>query len=410
MPLVHVHGIGNREREESGRASVRDVLYRRYVLASLGCAPDTPVSSPWWGGHDAKPAWDWASLDTGQAERLGGHEAVSEARAMAADLAEAAGSTEGTALLTAAHTSLQWSIDSLCAALADAEDADWEGAATFCGLATEYWATMTKAGERTDGVTAFAWLDDVADDTEFLERLGAEAAAWRARTGTSSAGLEPRSARERFGASPRTVPRAVAKAAHRINRWAAAGVTRPLAAGVRATVTRGTALLLGDIVSLFNSRERATGGPVVELVRDALDAAAELADRRHEPLVVVAHSMGGNIVYDILSHDRRELRVELLVTVGSQVGLFEELKLFRASDPDVPERRHGPLRVPALTNVGRWINVLDRADPLAFAASPVFDGAEDLVFGTGAWWAHGAYTTCPQFHYRLAARVGGEVV
>ncbi|MFD4344014.1 hypothetical protein ACFWQ6_03840 [Streptomyces coelicoflavus] len=410
MPLVHVHGIGNREREDSGRASVRNALYRRYVLASIGCAPDTPVVSPWWGGLVAKPAWDWASLDIGQVERLGGHEDVSEAHAMAADLAAVTGSAEGTALLTAAHTSLQWSIDSLCATLADAEDADWEGAATFCGLATDYWAAMTKAGQRTDGVTAFEWLDDMADDTEFLERLGAEATAWRARTRTSSEGLELRLTRETFGASSRTVPRAVAKAAQRINRWAAAGVSRPLAAGLRATATRGTALLLGDIVSLFTSRERATGGPVVELVRDAMDAAAELADRRNEPLVVVAHSMGGNIVYDILSHDRRELRVELLVTVGSQVGLFEELKLFRSSDPDVPERRHGPLRVPALTNVGRWINVLDRADPLAFAAAPVFDGAEDLVYGTGAWWAHGAYTRCPQFHYRLAARVGDEVV
>ncbi|XUZ28780.1 hypothetical protein ACQVDT_29495 [Streptomyces sp. RMIT01] len=409
MPLVHVHGIGNREREDSGRASVRDALYRRYVLASLRCAPDTPIASPWWGELVAEPAWDWASLDTGQAERLGGHEPVSEARSMAADLAAAAGSTEGTALLTAAHTSLQWSIDSLCTALAEAEDGDWE-AATFCGLATEYWAATTKAGEHTDGVTAFAWLDDVADDTEFLERLGEEAAAWRARTGTPSKGPVPRSARERFGTSPRTVPRAVAKAAHRINRWAAGGITRPLAAGARATATKGTALLLGDIVSLFTSRNRASGGPVVELVRDALDAAAEVADRRQEPLVVVAHSMGGNIVYDILSHDRRGLRVDLLVTVGSQVGLFEELKLFRSSDPAVPDRHRGPLRVPAITNVGRWINVFDRADPLAFAASPVFDGAEDLVFGTGAWWAHGAYTTCPQFHYRLAARVGGETV
>lgn len=409
MPLVHVHGIGNREREDSGRAAMRDALYRRYVLASLGCAPDTPIASPWWGGLVAEPAWDWASVDTAQAERLGGHEPVSGARAMAVDLA-AAGSTEGTALLTAARTSLQWSIDSLCAALADAEDADWEGAATFCGLATEYWAAMTKAGERTDGARAFAWLDDVANDTEFLERLGEEAAAWRARTRTSLKRPARPSARERFGASPRTVPRAVAKAAHRINRWAAAGVTRPLTAGVRATVTKGTALLLGDIVSLFTSRDRASGGPVVELVRDALDAAAELADRRQEPLVVVAHSMGGNIVYDILSHDRRGLRVDLLVTVGSQVGLFEELKLFRSSDPAVPDRCHGPLRVPALTNVDRWINILDRADPLAFAASPVFDSAEDLVFGTGAWWAHGAYTTCPQFHYRLAARVRDEAV
>jgi hypothetical protein len=48
---------------------------------------------------------------------------------------------------------------------------------------------------------------------------------------------------------------------------------------------------------------------------------------------------------------------------------------------------------------------MDRSDPLAFAASPVFAGAEDLVFCTGAWWAHTGYLTSCDFHARLARRV-----
>ncbi|MFE3495063.1 hypothetical protein ACFXOS_18660 [Streptomyces sp. NPDC059175] len=153
----------------------------------------------------------------------------------------------------------------------------------------------------------------------------------------------------------------------------------------------------------FAQRDAAEAGAIVALVVEDLEKASRHAVEHGEPLIVVAHSMGGNIVHDVLSHYRPDLRVDLLVTAGTQVGLFEELKLFRSSAPSLTCAGGG--KVPPLPNVGRWINVVDPADPLAFAAAPVFAGAEDLRFDTGAWWAHGGYITSPYFHHRVGVCV-----
>jgi pimeloyl-ACP methyl ester carboxylesterase len=136
----------------------------------------------------------------------------------------------------------------------------------------------------------------------------------------------------------------------------------------------------------------------VSLVSGDLELAA-----RDGPLVVVAHSMGGNIAYDILSHFRPDLHIDTLVTVGTQVGLFEELKLFASSNRDLPTP--AVPRLPALPNVDRWINVVDRGDVLAYRADPIFDGVDDYEYPSDAPWAHGAYFRQPNFHERLASRV-----
>lgn len=96
------------------------------------------------------------------------------------------------------------------------------------------------------------------------------------------------------------------------------------------------------------------------------------------------------------------------MTAGTQVGMFEEQKLFLASDPGLPHA--GCPKVPALANVRRWINTVDPGDPVGFLAAPVFEGAEDFVFSSGAWWAHSGYLRSSAFHTRLAARVSGSPV
>jgi hypothetical protein len=117
--------------------------------------------------------------------------------------------------------------------------------------------------------------------------------------------------------------------------------------------------------------------------------------------------MGGNIVYDILTHFRTDLHVELLVTVGSQVGLFEELGLFPASDPTLPTAETP--RVPAVSSIHRWINVIDPADVLAYSAEPIFEGAVDIRYKSDAVWAHSAYFRQPHFHDWLATQAQSAV-
>jgi hypothetical protein len=99
--------------------------------------------------------------------------------------------------------------------------------------------------------------------------------------------------------------------------------------------------------------------------------------------------MGGNIVYDLLTSTKGDQNVDVLVTVGSQVAVMEEMKLFTCSDPNVPNAVTKKVARP--TNVKRWINVFDSRDILDFAAARVFDGVEDCHFATGHAWAHGGY-------------------
>jgi len=76
------------------------------------------------------------------------------------------------------------------------------------------------------------------------------------------------------------------------------------------------------------------------------------------PVVIVAHSQGSMIAYDVLRRLRgARLEVPLLVTLGSPLGLAE---VQRALCRFARTRR---LRVPPC--VGRWINVADRLDVVA---------------------------------------------
>jgi hypothetical protein len=149
----------------------------------------------------------------------------------------------------------------------------------------------------------------------------------------------------------------------------------------------------GDVFEYLLRRGNAQSpGPIVRTVLASIDAA--LARRPDEPLIVITHSMGGNIFYDILTHYRPNLEAEVWVSVGGQVGLFEEMKLFHESDLSIKTPRK-------IDQLGRrvrcWLNVYDPADPAAFLAAPVFQNVKDIPFSTGA----GDYHTHLNYFKRL---------
>ncbi|MEU0929962.1 lipase family protein [Streptomyces malaysiensis] len=406
MALVHVHGIGNRGAEDERRVALRDSWFRLALMPAAGCrSPEAPILNPHWGALLPSPAWNWASLYVDGVESLGDDGSVvdeSVAEMVDGVVAVTPDVAEGRLLVTAARTSLLWAVELLAAASVEVRWAEERDATVaFCARAVAYWAWKTDDGRRGDGVRFFGWLDEVEADVDFLDRLDEELHAWHNEVEDDGGRKDVPDEWERFGAV--SVPRPARAAVRRIN----AALAKTVAGGVMAVSRRFTpksALLFADVAGYLAARggvERS--GPVVDLVGKALDDAAGAAQASGDPLVVVAHSMGGNIVYDILSFHRPDVRIDLLVTVGTQVGLFEELKLFAASDPAVPSPQVA--KVPALPNVTRWINVVDVRDPLAFAAGSVFAGAEDLVFDSGALLPHGAYLTSPDFHRRLARRV-----
>jgi subtilisin family serine protease len=75
------------------------------------------------------------------------------------------------------------------------------------------------------------------------------------------------------------------------------------------------------------------------------------------PFVIIAHSQGSMIAYNLLRQLRKEdCDVRLFLTIGSPLGLTEVQDVLR-------EWNGGALRVPEC--VTRWVNVADRLDPVA---------------------------------------------
>ncbi|WP_426504850.1 hypothetical protein ACPPVO_45360 [Dactylosporangium sp. McL0621] len=384
MGLVFVHGIGNRGGPAYDRTvALRDALFRRYLVARAVPELDgAEILSPMWGDLGAHLAWGHAALPADRSrERLGG---AGSAAADLLALADTDGS--GTPLVRAARHDPRDAID-LLYSVADLRGRDAGEIQELADLAVAFTDWFDRQPD-----TAGPDLGHCTDDLELLELLCRQVAPVE----TPAAGAERLGSRRRLHTAARAV---LTAAVNGYRRRTIGGPARSAAGMLRRLAGRPVSLLIGDVMAYLAGRgDRAAPGPIVSVVARAFEEAG-----REGPLVIVAHSMGGNIAYDILSHFRPDLEVDTFITVGSQVGLFEELKLFEASDPGLPAEKVP--RVPARPNIGRWLNVVDRADVLAYVAEPIFEGVSDYEYPSDALWAHGAYFRQPSFHDRLAARV-----
>jgi hypothetical protein len=174
---------------------------------------------------------------------------------------------------------------------------------------------------------------------------------------------------------------------------------------VRDPLHENVARFLGDAFVYFNDRDR--HAKIISILENDLQEGAKVRDATGEPLIVLAHSMGGNVVYDLLTGFRPDLHVDFFVTVGSQVAVIEELKLYRISDKSIPNATVSHVVKP--TNIGTWFNVFDHSDVLGFAVGKVFADTQDFEFNTKAslFGAHTSYFNRTSFFHRLGARVRG---
>lgn len=382
MPIVFVHGVAHRESADTPAGDAgRNAFLREIVAPALGLPPgELSLSSPYWGGHAAAFAWNMAVLP----EAAASHEsfgAGDEALARTIDLvaeSQMQGSVVGNAKRDFAGT-----VDVLyAAALAGATD---EGEARE--LAASYLAASAYAAANPHP----AWLDSASDEN-FADLLSAKVKASAAGAGESFGGGLLDSLKEGLSRFAGALPDAATALAGKLARKK-----------LNATVTR----FAGDaFVYLAKRGTPEHPGKIVEVVRDALRAAAAQKTGADDKLVVIAHSFGGEIVYDILTHFDTDLEVDCLVTVGSQVGLFEELKLYLASDAAVGAES-APAKVARPLKLKRWLNVYDSNDVLSYRVAPVFADADDFHYDTGysTLQAHGGYFQRPSFYKRLAARL-----
>ncbi len=201
-----------------------------------------------------------------------------------------------------------------------------------------------------------------------------------------------------------------------VGRWATskkdeAGswLSRQLVDRYRDSLHTKLSTFVGDVLVYINERGDATNpGAIPRVVLGDLESAS--AERTQaDPLIVVGHSLGGVILYDLFSGflptRRPDLVIDVLVTVGSQVGLFEEIKQFRLRNDSVPGP--GAARMPRPANVRRWVNIFDELDVLSFSAGKIFADVEDYDFSseTATLSAHSAYFLRSSFYHRLRERL-----
>jgi hypothetical protein len=415
MPILYVHGVNVRSRD--GFFALKDYL-RRYLAPVISHDPDNVlIDDAFWGDAGVDFAWNGGS------------------RPRSRILGQGAGATalapiEG-ALTAAAY---RQALDRIPAPQAGARPTGGlisSGTTTALSSAPPVRARDLDPDELSDllAVTISAQVPDAPQQARLI--LAADAVAHEPTLPASLAAAT--SAQDEIDTLLDLVRRrAQADAellAQGIPDWLA-GVRDRLGEGLGraldlpsyaiSVVTAEIRRPLNDLISIFLGdvftylRERGKDQSPGEIPRRLLDklqeAHANKQTRGGKPLVVLSHSMGGQIVYDALSHflsgapALAAVRVDFWCASASQVGFFEEAKLFLAS---LPLHRTGhPVPLPD-RHLGVWWNVWDHNDFLSFTVRDIFTGVDDEPFDSGMSLleAHGGYLKRPSFYRRFAAKL-----
>jgi hypothetical protein len=121
--------------------------------------------------------------------------------------------------------------------------------------------------------------------------------------------------------------------------------------------------------------------------------------------------MGGQIVYDLVTHflpkTQSNLRIDFWCATASQVGLFEEMKLFLASTPQYSKGNGNKVPFPDKQYLGLWWNVWDHNDFISYTAAPIIDGIDDESYESGVSLikAHGEYLLRPSFYRKFGDKL-----
>ncbi len=185
-----------------------------------------------------------------------------------------------------------------------------------------------------------------------------------------------------------------------------------VAAELRKPLNDLVSVFLGDVMIYLQGRGAVPEpGPIQRLLLDKLaTAAANARSRNDEPLVVLTHSMGGQLVWDAVSHfmprtpSLRDVRIDFWCATASQVGFFEDAKLFIERNPAY--RTGHPVPFPR-AQLGHWWNVWDHNDFISFTAKGIVDGVDDEAYSSGMSLvsAHGGYLERPSFFRRFAEKL-----
>ncbi|MEA3277101.1 MAG: hypothetical protein U9Q81_17805 [Pseudomonadota bacterium] len=397
MPVVFVHGVSNRDTPEyRDNTRARDAFLRTYVVPHfVKQAIEVAILNPYWGDHGVKFRWGNASLPEsfdpmetfgaglGPAHLRIGGDIVAPLGPAAADI------------VTIAQRSLADAIDVVwAAALPEVETPEQaEALAESSRRAFDYAAAQPKP----------PWLA-TANNENFVDLLLEHVESYDQENVPAAPGEEVRW--ESFGAG--SLLDDLKEGASRIMELVPTAMSTVATTLGRKKLHLGASMFLGDVFQYLTRRgERENPGPIVSTVLNAFHTAnAKRSDT--DPLIVIGHSLGGVVSYDILTYFQPDLEVDVFMTVGSQVALFEEMGMYK--HPPVPADAPSE-RLVRPANIKHWLNVLDPNDAFSFRAEGVFEGVTDYAYetGYGLTQAHGGYFHRPSFYRRLGERLAQAI-
>lgn len=193
--------------------------------------------------------------------------------------------------------------------------------------------------------------------------------------------------------------------------------TQRILDGRRPLLNAQAALFLGDIFTyLRKSGTPEKPGSIIEKLLNILSEAHEnQKQRKGEKLIVISHSMGGQLVYDLVSYylpemsnmpkynDYKDIKIDFWCSAASQVGLFQEMGLFLANaDSDTKVKVPFPDK-----HLNIWWNLWDDNDYLSFTAEPFFAEVLDDLYDSGqsAFKAHTSHFEQPDFYIELGKKI-----
>jgi len=421
MPIVFVHGVNTRETQSWERdVAARDAFFDKYVIKPLAVSdPDRfgsmrPPKNPLWGKLAATFSHNMACLpDIDPFSNMGPAGGVTESDAELNALVEALAGVEPppdhTALRLAALNDPVRLMEAILAPVRRG-DIDLIDNSTDEELGQQDMLLISVANEVASDPAFIEEIKGATKDEQVVETI-------KRRVDKALAAIEEAPAEAGIVTmGPPDILGIREKLGEVFDGAVDAGVrfaSLIVLDRVRRPVHMRLANFLGDVFVYLAKRygdeeppvpDPTRVGKIPRVVIDAIEGAVNEAPAS-EPLIIVSHSMGGNVMYDILTHFRPNLEVDFWATVGTQVGMFEELKLFAISKNNIKTPKLPP-------NVKRWVNFYDPADVLAFKVEPIFDGVtvdrvKDIMFSTqvGAQAAHGGYFGLPRFYEQLRQQI-----
>lgn len=396
MAMVFVHGVNTRKGPGyDAQVAVTSNFLAHYLKGAVingktvGNSP--PIAFPYWGDLGISFAWEMASLPRGDLQALGGASKPG-LRAIAATLKDGArGALGDEPLTTMAKQDFPLTVEVLTSLLLEDPPRGKETEIADFVVAAQAYALANASP---------SWLGTVTTDAQLIGNLKLAIAQ---HSPIQAQGLGSMINAVMLAAQhlKNSLKGLAGKAADQAGDFASS----KLLGWAREPLNENLGRFFGDVFVYFEGRgDKDSPGEIPSRILQAIDAAASAAAAGNEPLLIICHSLGGVITYDLLSHYRSQLEVDLFVSAGSQIAHFEEIKLYHSSDKTIKLGKKAP--TPA--NIRHWINVFDVVDIFSYACKDVFDRVDvDAEYDTRTYVvkSHSEYFKQARFYERLRARI-----